>query len=159
MNHIIGQNIFVINKYFKMYFKNALKPYHLNTAEALVLLTLYDQLEITNAHLPAGFTQDKILSELHYHKSVLTRTMQSLESREFVLRGEHPSDNRCHLFTLTNKALEFMPTLIHILKVWNMTLLHDVKNQKMVEEAITQMMDNVFQLVKGGTSNEGNKEK
>lgn len=144
MDKIIGQDIFIINKYFKMYFKQALKQYRFNSAEALVLLALYDQMETTHAQLPSGFTQEQILAELHYHKSVMTRTMQSLETKEFVQRSEHPTDNRCHLFTLSEKAIAFMPKLIAILQAWNMILLKDVKHLDIVEEEIKKMTENVI---------------
>lgn len=144
MEKIIGQDIFIINKYFKLYFKHKLKQYGFNSAEALALLALYDQMDVTHANLPLGFTQEQILAELHYHKSVMTRTMQSLETKAFVKRGEHPTDNRCHLFTLSEQAIAFMPKLIAILQEWNMILLKDVKHLEIVEEEIKKMTENVI---------------
>ena len=37
----VGLNIFIIDKYFKMYLKKSLKQYELNTAEGLVLLVFF----------------------------------------------------------------------------------------------------------------------
>lgn len=161
MKQNIGQNIYIINKYFKIYLKNALNPFQINSAEAFVLLTLYDQLETTDSHFPemVGFTQEQILEDLHYHKSVMTRTMQSLEKKEFVLRNGHPSDNRCHLFTLTEKAFEFMPRLINILKGWNNVLLHDIENVDAFTAAVDKMTYNAYSKTIGGNENGRNKNK
>ena len=57
----IGRNIMVIDKYFRMYFKNHLKQYGLNTAEGLSLLALYEE---------DGRTQEQLIMLLHYDKAL-----------------------------------------------------------------------------------------
>ncbi len=145
----IGRNISIANKYFKLFFKNALKKYGLNTAEAMALLMLYGQsqqvsdelLRAIHQDLP-GKTQDQLVEELHYDKSVMTRTMQALESKGYVLREANPLDNRSYLFTLTEKAQAFKPQLIAILRQWTTGLLEQVENPEVVKQAMEQMAEN-----------------
>ena len=112
----IGCNIIIIEKYFKLFLKGSLKHYELNTAEGMILLALYgfnEQIEEANA------TQDQLIDELHYDKSVMTRSMKSLERKGYVLRKDNPKDSRSYIFNLTDKAFIFQQTLVEILKEWN----------------------------------------
>ena len=90
----LGRNILVIDKYFRMYFKNSLKQYGLNTAEGLCLLSFYEE---------DGRTQEQLIDMLHYDKGVMTRTMQSLEEKGMLSRMNHEEDSRSYLFYLTKK--------------------------------------------------------
>ena len=127
---LIGQNMMVVDKYFKIYLKNSLKKYDLNTAEGMVLLALYghdgrtEEQILHDIHQDYdGKSQDQLIDELHYDKSVMTRTMQALEKKGYVIRGDNPKDSRSFIFNLTSKAIAFKDILIEILKEWNDTLL------------------------------------
>lgn len=122
----IGRNILIIDKYFKLYLKTSLKYHDLNTAEGMVLLTLYEHTGQTSAqvlqnihHKNFSTTQNQLIDDLHYDKGVMTRTIQSLDQKGFVQRADNPLDSRSFLLNVTNKALEFKPVLINILKRWN----------------------------------------
>lgn len=153
----IGRNISIIDKYFKLFFRNALKEFDLNTAEGMALLTLFSQEGKIDSNLldemhrqNCGKTQDQIIDELHYDKSVMTRTMQSLERKGYVLRSENPNDNRSYIFTATDNATQFKPTLIGILRTWSDLLLKDVENQDIVGNAVKLMSRNAQCAVIGG---------
>jgi DNA-binding MarR family transcriptional regulator len=113
----IGRKMMIINKYFKIYLRNALKEYDLNAMEGMVLLVLYennnhlDKDTFDKIHNILGKTQEQIISELHYDKSIMARTMQSLEKKGLLLRDDNPHDNRSYIFTLTEKAVAFKPCL------------------------------------------------
>lgn len=152
----IGRKMMIINKYFKVYFRNALKEYDLNAVEGMVLLVLYennnqfDKKAFDKIHTSIlGKTQEQIISELHYDKSIMARTMQSLETKGFVLRDDNPHDSRSYIFTLTDKAVAFKPTLIEILKKWSEILLNEVEKLDAVAAALDKMTQNVIQSIKG----------
>lgn len=153
----IGRNILIIDKYFKLYFKNALKEFDLNTAEGMALLALFSQEgKIDSDTLDAmrrencGKTQDQIIDELHYDKSVMTRTMQSLEKKGYVSRSENPNDSRSYIFTVTDQATQFKPTLIDILRAWNDLLLKDIAHEDIIRNAVKIMSRNAQNAVLGG---------
>lgn len=129
----IGSQVYIIDKYFKIFFKNSLKEFDLNSTEGMVMLMLYDQENKKNKKINSGTnspicgsTQEQIINQLHYDKAAMTRTMQSLEKKLYLERILNPNDNRSYIFTLTEKGLAFKPSLIRILKFWNDALLEDI---------------------------------
>ena len=155
----IGRNILIIDKYFKLYLKTALKQYDLNTAEGMVLLTLYEQTGHTSAQIiqnshPENFsaTQNQLIDELHYDKGVMTRIIQSLEQKGFVRRTDHPLDSRSFLINVTDKALDFKPVLISILKRWNDLFLigFDESSLDMLDKSLITMAENAAVATKEG---------
>ena len=85
----IGRYIFIVDKYFRLYFKDSLKEYGMNSAEGLVLLVLFGE---------DGMTQDQLIAELQYDKGVMARTMKSLEEKAYVKRERNPIDKRSSIF-------------------------------------------------------------
>ena len=149
-----GRNIMALNKYFKFYFKSALREYDLNSTEGMVLLVLYcsdGQTEegiLENIH--NGQTQDQLISELHCDKAAMTRTMQALEKKGFVLRRDNPLDSRSFLFVLTDKAKEFKTVLFDTLRKWNDGVLQGLDQQTIaiLESSLDCMMKNAMKLAK-----------
>jgi len=153
---VLGRDIFVIDKYFRLFFKNALRHYDLNPTEAMVLLSLYekggrlreDVFDDIHEH-KLSKSQDQLIADLHYDKAAMTRTMQLLEGNGYVIRRDHPSDSRSYLFTATEKADTFKPVLIGILREWNNLLTSDIEDLDIVNTAIKRMAENAKQAVKG----------
>jgi len=121
-----GHNIMAFDKYFRIYLKNNLKVYNLNTAEGMVLLSLFEEGKRTEGHIFNSIhtiepetTQDRLVHELHYDKSVMTRTMQSLESKGYVARFVNSKDNRSFVFCLTETGSAFKIVLMSIMTKWN----------------------------------------
>ncbi len=126
----LGHNIMAFDKYFRIYLKNNLKVYNLNTAEGMVLLSLFEEGKRTEGQIFNNIhtsepetTQDQLVHELHYDKSVMTRTMQSLESKGYVTRSMNPADSRSFLFGLTEAGSGFKAVLMDIMREWNDTVL------------------------------------
>ncbi|WP_455538022.1 transcriptional regulator, SarA/Rot family [Terrisporobacter sp.] len=149
----VGLNFFIIDKYFKAYLKKSLKKYNLNAAEGLVLLVFFkyhnkiskDDLDIIHTN-KIGKTQDEIISELHYDKGVIARTMQSLEDKNYVIRNDNPKDNRSYIFQLTEEAIEIKPHLLEILNEWNKILLQGIDDELvyLVKSQLDKMADNII---------------
>lgn len=149
----IGRNMNIADKYFRLYLRDALKPYDLNTAEGTVLLSLYGKNGTTESQIfdsihdhAIWHTQDQIIDELHYDRGVMTRTMKALEEKEYVLRSDNPTDCRSYIFSLTKKALDFKRILVGILYEWNTWLLEgiDADTLKIVENALAVMAKNAM---------------
>lgn len=154
----IVKNSMIIEKHFKLFFKNGLKQYDLNTAEGMVLLLLIEKEAkpecntIEKMHkIIRGQTQDQMIDEIHYDKAVMTRTMQSLEGKGYVVRNLNPIDSRSYIFSLTKKAADFKPTLINILKHWNEGMQKgiDKKELEVADKALSQMANNAIELARG----------
>lgn len=122
---LIGKNILVINKYMKMYLKSRLSEHNLNTAEGMTLLVLYGK-HGEKKEIIVGKTQDEIIEELHYHKAVMTRTMQALEKKGLVIRRLNEKDARSYFFIPTEKAMRVKEIIIGILKDWSDMVLQDL---------------------------------
>lgn len=153
----IGRNMMKIDKYFKIFFKNALKVYDINVAEGLVLLSLYGHNGQTENQILNDLdcnefskTQDQLIGELHYDKGVMTRTMQSLEKKNYVLRKDNPKDSRSYIFTLTEKALDFKETLIEILTEWSDCILKNFNEKTLgiIDASLRSMAENAENKVK-----------
>ena len=155
---LIDRSSMIIEKYFKLYFRNSLKQYDLNTAEGLILLLMMEK-EMTpqnNAldrmhQFIKGHTQDQMNDEIHYDKAVMTRTMQSLENKGYVERSINPTDRRSSVFSLTEKATAFKSTLTDILTQWNNGLQKGIDKEtlEIVNTALSQMANNALELIKG----------
>ncbi len=118
----IVQSIFEIDKHTKLFLRNKLKPYELNLADGLILMCYYGR----NKYCSIGCdmndsrentkTQDQIVGQLHFDKSVTARAMQNLEQNGYLIRTDNPEDKRSYLFTLTEKGHAFELTLNNIIK-------------------------------------------
>ncbi len=122
----IGHNIMAFDKYFRIFLKNSLKVYDHTAAEGMILLALYGQDSRTEGQIFESIhqngpetTQDQLVHELHYDKSVMTRTMQSLEGKGYVVRSGNPKDSRSFLFGLTEAGSAFKTVLMNIMTAWN----------------------------------------
>ena len=105
----IGRLMMAYGKQFRTFMKKALAPAELNMAEAMVLMLLYEK---------DGQSQDQLLEGVHYDKSVMTRTMQSLEKHEFLMRRKNPDDGRSWIFVLTKKGRQVKPQVLAALNEW-----------------------------------------
>lgn len=148
----IGRNMNIADKYFRLFLRDALSPYDLNTAEGTVLLSMYEKSEGTEQQIfhsihsrpTPGNTQDELICSLHYDKGVMTRTMKSLEDKGFVARKSNPADSRSSLFSLTEKGTAMKGVLIAALRQWNGVLLSGVPDETLaiLEGALDTMAQN-----------------
>lgn len=144
----IAKYTVIIHKYFKQYLRNELKDTDMNAVEAMVILMLCrpgtQNDEFFNiVHNTNGRTQEQLVGKLHYDKSVMTRTMQSLEEKGYVTRNDHPTDCRSFVFTPTDKALEAFPRVRDIFESWDELLLSGIGDPELVSSAVRQMAENL----------------
>lgn len=105
----IGRLMMAYDKKFKAFMKTALRKRELTVAEMLVMLSLSEA---------DGQTQDQLLSQISYDKSVMARTTQSLEARGCITRSDNPEDRRSWLFHLAEPGREMLPDIIQALRDW-----------------------------------------
>lgn len=132
---MIGRNIMVVDKYFRLYLKDALKIHDMNTAEGLALLVLLGK---------QGVGQDYLIDELQYDKGVIARTMKALEEKGLVEKMKNDSDLRAANYFLTLKSLQFKPIFIDLLKSWNDRILSGVSEEELevVNKVLILMAEN-----------------
>lgn len=132
---MIGRNIMVIDKYFRLYLKDSLKAHQMNTAEGLVLLVLYGQ---------EGLSQDDLIDELQYDKGVMARTMKALEAKGMVTKLRNEADLRSANYSLTPQAAQFRPVLIDLLIAWSDRMINglSVEELAIADRALCVMAQN-----------------
>lgn len=154
----IGRNIFVINKYFRFFLKDSLKVHNLNAAEGMVLLSLYSMRDDDNMikdfikdreQLFTVKTHKQLVADLYYDKSVMTRTIHSLEEKGYVERISNVNDHRSSPLNLTEKALNFKSVLFGIIDKWNSHVLKDFDENFLstIEEITKKMAGNALNFM------------
>jgi len=148
----IGRDMNIANKYFRLYLRDRMAPYGLNTAEGTVLLSMLEKsggtqqqiFDSIHSQVTDGNTQDELIGRLHYDKGVMTRTMRSLEDKGFVERRDNPADSRSHIFSLTGKGEKMRGTLIDVLREWNGVMLEGIPEETLavLEQALSTIAGN-----------------
>lgn len=124
-----GQYMFIMDKYYRQFLRDSLKPHHLTATEGMAILSLHRH--HTSFPREEGYTQDELNEELHYDKAALTRAMKELENKQFVLRKPNHNDKRSSCFVLTNKGTDMLPFLIGLLVQWETEIFAGMdKNEK-----------------------------
>ncbi len=80
----------------QLYLNQVLKEKNLSSAETNVLMFLY-----TNGD---GVSQDAIVSGVDVSKPAISRTINSLEKKGYIVREPNPNDKRSNLIHLTEQA-------------------------------------------------------
>lgn len=99
----------ILSNNFQAYVNSKLKPYDLKFAELICLLNLYEN---------NGSNQDFIIKRKYTDKSSITRTLQTLEKKDFVRREKSFEDKRINCVYLTDKALGYEEELNKIIDEW-----------------------------------------
>lgn len=80
-----------------------LRPLDLSSAEGNILLHLLTQGQVMK--------QDQLVEQLDISKPAVSRAIDSLETKGFVIRKQDPGDRRAHKIQLTNKAKKIGPAV------------------------------------------------
>lgn len=129
--HSIGQSIFIAEKYFKQFFKDAVKQFGLNRAEAMTLMML---------------CADRSLAELHYDKGVLSRTLQCLEDKGYITRSVSAVDGRVNDIKVTESAIEIGRLIDRIIVDWNNKVLSGIEDKELLEKMLCTLTENAQKL-------------
>ena len=80
-----------------------LQPLNLSSAEGNILLHLFTQGQ--------DMGQEQLVEQLDVSKPAVSRLLDSLETKGYVIRQPDPADKRAHRVRLTDKALEIGPAV------------------------------------------------
>jgi DNA-binding MarR family transcriptional regulator len=83
-----------------------LQPLGLSSAEGNILFHLLTQDKI--------FVQDELVGQLDISKPAVSRALQSLEEKGYIIREKHPTDKRANQIRLTAAAQETSRQVIRI---------------------------------------------
>ena len=135
----ITRSITTIEKHGKLILRDEIKPYGLNLAEGLVLVSFFNNER-------DSITQDKLIDELHFDKGVLTRTMQSLENQGYLKRQSNPNDKRSFIFSITEKSKNLINTLSPVIEKWQKVLLAglDTNDITLLQNLLEKMAKNTL---------------
>ena len=70
-----------------------------------------------------GISQEELARLIYVHKSNVARQLASLEEKGFITRRPAPQDKRSLLVYPTQKALDVIPTIRDVHRVWNEKIL------------------------------------
>ena len=133
-----GKLISILNKSAQIYLGKALKPYDISAAEASVLLTLYTK---------DGVTQDDLATRLYLDKSAITRLIQSLLSKNYIIRKKDEHDLRCNRIYITKHALAIKGPIHKALDSWNHILMNSFTYAE--QEKIYALLERMVENIKG----------
>lgn len=138
MERRIGRLISILYRKSQIYLGQALKQYDVSSAEYPILIALKNK---------QGVTQEELSTHLHMDKSAVTRIIQTLVSKGFVLKNKDENDQRCNRVYLTQKGREAQSQIDKALLSWNAILMMDMKEEEQDEiyARLMQMVDNVTQ--------------
>lgn len=152
----IVRNVLIIHKYFRLYVKDCFREYNINSSEAMVIVMLCSKTESSGRSLfsvihsfDSGATQEQLVNELHFDKSVMTRTVQSLEAKGYVTRTPNPDDSRSFIILPSKKALELKPQIDQVLHKWDCLMCDNIDDINAVSGALSHMAENIKFKFKG----------
>ncbi|MGM9974399.1 MAG: MarR family winged helix-turn-helix transcriptional regulator [Clostridiaceae bacterium] len=135
MNKRIGRLIAVLYRKNQMFLSQALKPYGITTAEYPLLITL---------NYSDGVTQEEIAGRISMDKSAVARAIQTLESKELIIKNKDLKDQRSNRIYLTTKGREVIKPIDKTLDELNDLLMKDIDIDKREEIhlLLAQMVEN-----------------
>lgn len=123
-----GHYLFIMDKYYRQFLRDMLKPQGMSASEAMVLLLLY-QRHVASPR-EEGYTQEELNKELHYDKAALTRVMKLLEDKNMVLRKPNHADKRSFCFVMAQAGFAMLPEIMKILVAWENEIFAGIEEQE-----------------------------
>lgn len=138
----IGRMISILHRHAQAHHNHNLKDCGINAKDLPILLYLYHH---------DGSTQDAIVSFLNIDKAAVTRTVQSLEERGYIIRHKGVEDRRCNHLHLTDKARLVEKDVRDSVRSWNALLTETMNMQTLsiVIDGLEEMVDKVEAIKKG----------
>ncbi len=129
-SHSIGRWISILYRYRQSYINRKLESYDIGSGQYIILLTLYK----------TGTQRQENLSDfLKIDKGCIAKSIKKLEEEGYVERTVDAEDKRAYKVLLTQKALDFMPVILDIVKSWE-----DIMTSVLAEDEI-KILDNLLQ--------------
>ncbi|MGM0214790.1 MarR family winged helix-turn-helix transcriptional regulator [Enterococcus sp. AZ109] len=132
----LGRLISILYRKNQAYLNEALTTYDLTASEQAVLMYLYKNNQVT---------QDEIAHYLQLDKASITRTLQSLMKKDYVIKEKDAADKRYNLVSVTEKGAAIKPTIMERLQEWNQFLLEDfdAEQQEFIYNSLLDIVEKV----------------
>jgi DNA-binding MarR family transcriptional regulator len=132
----IGRLISILHRQAQMFHNQQLKDLNISSSEFPFLLYL---------NATDGVTQETLVQFYGMDKGAVTRSIQSLEDKEFVYRAKNKEDMRCNHIYLTHKAKQIMPELRMRVDRWSAYLKEDLDENEvdLLVKILVKMVDKV----------------
>lgn len=142
VNRSIGRMISILHRHAQAHHNHNLKDCGINAKDLPILLYLYHH---------DGSTQDAIVGFLNIDKAAVTRTVQSLEERGFIIRHKSVEDRRCNHLHLTDRARLVEKDVRDSVKSWNAILTESMNMQTLniIIDGLEAMVEKVETNKKG----------
>jgi DNA-binding MarR family transcriptional regulator len=140
----IGRMISILHRHAQAHHNHNLKDCGINATDLPILLYLY--------HCD-GSTQDAIVNFLDIDKAAVTRTVQSLEERGYIVRHKGIEDRRCNHLHLTEQARLVEKNVRDSVRSWNAMLTEtmDMHTLNIIINGLEEMVDKVETIKKGAS--------
>lgn len=129
----IGKWIAKLYKDHDQYVDNLLADYNLNHSEANLLVYLYKDGD--------GISQNKLKENLAVDKATISRAINSLINKKYLIKKKSPEDGRVNLIYLTQKAEAVEEEVNKIYQQWFQIFIDEIgtKEAKRVLSTIEKM--------------------
>lgn len=144
MKKFLGHTIAMIHKHSHQYLKSLLSDLDIGLTDFRVLISLYDQ---------EGVHQDHIARYTDFNKATITRSLRTLEERNWIRRETDPEDHRAYLVYLTTEGKDQQAHLKRSLTAWRDQLTEGIAREDL---AVTQRtLDDILNNIKKGCEQHG----
>ncbi len=101
----------------------SLRPLNLSSSEGNILLHLLTQGD--------EMGQEQLVEELDVSKPAISRALNSLEAKGFVIRRQDPSDRRAYRVRLTGRAREIGPAVEQAYEQLYLLAMHGISREEL----------------------------
>lgn len=143
MNERIGKFISILHRKGQIYLNKKLKPYDVVASEVPILLALYKK---------DGMTQDELATYISLDKSAVTRIIQSLLKKNYIIKIKDQKDLRCNRIYMTPKGLLIKEPLEKVLDEWHQKLMEGLEPSKQAE--VLHLLGLLVENTKGAQYND-----
>ena len=135
MSERIGKLISILHRKSQIYLNKELKKYDVVASEVPILLALYKK---------DGMTQDELSVHAALDKSAVTRIIQSLLRKNYIIKVKVQDDLRYNRIYMTPKGFLLKEPLEKVLDAWHHDLMNglDLSKQNEVLYILGQLVEN-----------------
>ena len=131
----IGELTSILYRQYQLYMGHRLEPFQLNFSEYAILTKIPDE----KPPVPQHFLGER----LFYDNALITRSLKTLETKEYIVREKSLQDKRQILVSLTSKGVTTKKELLILRKQWKSLVMDGVSPQE------EKMVFTLFQKITG----------
>lgn len=143
MSERIGKLISILHRKGQIYLNKELKKYDVVASEVPILLALYKK---------DGMTQDELGAYACLDKSAVTRIIQSLLKKNYIIKVKDQDDLRCNRIYITPQGFLVKEPLEKVLDAWHQNLMKGLESSKQTE--VLYLLGLLVENTKGANYND-----